>query len=187
MQKIIHRTYKFRLYPNKQQVTELENLLLGCRKVYNRTMKMLSKESKYTPGAPNVRRLVEIRPKALQRYIANTHYAWASAAIIIAERRAEVYWKRRNNGDKVGRPRNKTKIRYNTAPWTDSAVMLHAKHVLISGINGHIKSRIHRSIPEDAEDIMYSFKRHNNKWYLLVAFSKYIKPVVCDVDYNIRR
>ena len=35
---MLHRTYKFRLYPTRQQSTKMQHILDTCRWVYNKTL-----------------------------------------------------------------------------------------------------------------------------------------------------
>lgn len=155
-------TYKFRLYPNKEQTEKLELCLETCRQTYNQLLSKLSEG--FTKSEiqnyildlkvcyPNMK---EVHSKVLQmenqKLFANLSGLGNS----------------KKNGNKVGRLRYKGKGWKKTFTYNQSGFkIIDNKKLYLSKI-GEVKCKVHREVEGAIKQI--EIKREVDKWFALIS------------------
>ena len=169
------RSYKYRLYPNKEQAKKLEKTLEICRHVYNtalqeriwyykETKKMLSyydQDGEMRECRNQDEELLQVNVHVLRNVLHRVDYAYQN------------FFRKLKNPKikKKGFPRFKSKDRYRSfiCPINKGNVDVlrnNDKHIKLKIPSiGSIKMRYSRLIPEESKIKNYIVIRKNNKWY----------------------
>ena len=142
------RAYKFRFYPNPEQIHRLEGMLDSCRFLYNSALQ--ERQYAYQAGKPitcfeQIKELPQIR-EALPDY-RNIHSQVLQDVLRRLEKAFQNYFRRVNERKgKVGYPRFKPKWRYKsfTNPQSGFKILVNG-HVNLSKI-GKLRVFMHRKI-----------------------------------------
>lgn len=161
-------TYKFRLYPNKEQEKNLLWTLDKCRFVYNKMLEGLNGQDK-----PNrlelqnsIPELKEEHPELKEVYSKTLQY---ESYRLFSNLRALA--KLKKNGKKVGKLRFKSKSRFKTFSYNQSGFKIVATDKRLDKLHlskvGDIPIRVHRKIDGRIKQVIV--KRYKSgKWFALV-------------------
>jgi putative transposase len=168
-------TYKFRLYPNKNQEQKLLETLNKCRFVYNKLLEGLNKQDK-----PNrlelqnsIPKLKEEHPELKEVYSKVLQY---ESYRLFSNLRALA--KLKKNGKKVGKLRFKGKGWFKTICYNQSGfkIIKTGKRLELLHLSkiGNIPIRIHREINGKIKQII--IKRYNSgKWFAYIQVESNIE------------
>ena len=184
---MILRSYKFRLYPNKEQERRLEEQLEISRWLYNRLLEEIDKarkEGKFSTPSLKKRgkqrkiitqkdtqalivKLKEENPdlkKVYSKVLQMVNYQlWSNIRALS---------RLKKNGKKIGKLRYKKKGRFKSLNFNQSGFSIDVKHNRISFSKiGGIKAKIHREIDGKVKGIWLK-KYPSGKWYAIVQIEK---------------
>lgn len=163
------RTYKFRLYPNKEQEHRLQITLDNCRLVYNQLLEGLNNQPK-----PNRLELQNSIPKLKKQYpwLKDTYSKTLQYESYRLFSNLQTLGQLKKKGRKVGRLRFKGKDWFKTFYYNQSGFKViqtntRLKRLHLSKI-GDITIRIHRKIKGTIKQIIVK-KYPSGKWYASVC------------------
>jgi len=162
----MRRTYKYRLYPNKEQVAALEHQLNEACSLYNAALqerrdawKMQRVNLNYYDQANQLKEIREAGNLALANFSA------CQDVLRRVDKTFRAFFRRIKAGDKAGYPRFKSRDRFDsyTFPaWGDGCHLTEASRLKIQGV-GVIKLKMHRPIVGEIKTL--TLKREAGKWY----------------------
>lgn len=174
-----HKSYKFRLYPNKAQAEKLQWILDRCRELYNAALQERKEAYKYTSKSINryqqSKSLTDIRDNDRPEYqeICRTVL---TDVLIRLEKAYNDFFRRIKNGEKPGHPRFQGQSRYNSFSYISPIGGLKVtypvdpknKHgrVTLSRF-GSMKIRLHR--PMEGTIKTCTIKREGEHWYAIFS------------------
>jgi len=128
----MHRMYKYRLYPRKQQETQLTRHLNICKDIHN----TLLHHCRHSPTPPSQYTLNKLLPTLKQD---NPEYADVHSQVLqnISKRIRDAYHgyhARRKAGLKAGRPRYKSTDRYKSMTYPQSGFKVEGDRLTLSKI-----------------------------------------------------
>jgi len=173
----MRKAFKYRLYPTKPQLQDLERTLELCRQLYNAALQErrdAHRKAGRTVGFYEQNRwLPQIRAE-LPEY-RGIHSQVLQDAIKRVDRAFQGFFRRVKAGQKAGYPRFKGKGRYDSftfpqAGTTGVKLQEGGKRVLIYGI-GSVKVKLHR--PLEGRLKTATLKREGDHWYIVF---------VCEVE-----
>jgi len=166
---MILRSYKFRLYPNKEVEKKLEEQLEICRWLYNRLLEEINnarKEGRKITQKDTQALIVKLKEenpelkKVYSKVLQMVNYQlWSNMRALS---------KLKKNGKKIGKLRFKKRRRWKSLNYNQSGFSVDTKHNRISLSKiGSIKAKIHRKIDGKVKG-MWIKKYPSGKWYAIV-------------------
>ena len=162
----MHRTYKYRLYPNKEQTIALEHQLSEARSLYNAALQERRDAWKMQRVSRNyydqANQLKEIRDEG---NLGLANFSACQDVLRRVDKTFKAFFRRIKAGEKAGYPRFKLRDRfdsYSFPAWGDGCHLTDAGRVKIQGI-GTVKLKLHRSIAGGIKTL--TLKREAGKWY----------------------
>ena len=154
------QTYKFRLYPTKEQTEKLELSLDICRRTYNYLLAELDKGFTKVELANYLLDLKVVNPEMKEVYSKviqkeNDNLFSNLSGLSVSKK----------NGNKVGRLRFKGRGWKKTFTFNQSGFKLIDKKLHLSKI-GEIKIKVHREVIGKIKQVI--IKREINKWYAII-------------------
>jgi putative transposase len=182
---MIRKSYKYRLYPNKEQEQKLIWTLDRCRELYNAALQERKEAYKYVgqsiSHAEQSRELTEIRQEIRQEYQEiNAHVL--QDVLKRLDKTFQAFFRRIKIGEKPGFPRFQGRDRYNSFTNPDGlghGVRIEKSHLIFPKI-GSIKIKLHRSIEGKIKTT--TIKREGEQWY--VNFSCEIEAEKLPISYE---
>lgn len=171
------KTYKYRLYPTKQQKQLLADTLECCRVLYNCALEQ--RKIAYRQFGVSVRRLDQqaelLEIKEYFPEYKKIHSQVLQEVILRVDRSFQNFFRRLKNNEKPGYPRFKGKGWYDSFTYPQSGFSLSAnskgnQRLKLSKI-GEVKIKLHRVIKGTIKTC--TIKREADKWY--VCFSCEVK------------
>jgi putative transposase len=177
------KSYRYRIYPTKSQVTLLEFNLYVCRTIYNWLLDAATHEYK--------NRKHTMTRKEMYRYITIFSETWDSLTKIhsqlpqnAADRLHKAmanFFRRVRNKPNPAYPRFKSYNSYVSFTYPQSGFSIDSDGKLYLSKIGHIKIKQHRPIVGDIKTC--NVKRKNNKWYVsLSAIQEKVEPKLKPID-----
>lgn len=163
------KTYKFRLYPRKAQIVELEKMLDGHRELYNAAIqerteawKRCRKSISYYDQTAQVKCIREDRED-----MGVWSYKSLSLTLRKVDKAFQSFFRRIKKGFKNGYPRFKSKSRFNSVYFIfGNGVQIKNKSLYMYGITETVKVKWHREIPAEGKIKQVVIKReHSGKWH----------------------
>jgi len=160
------KTFKYRLFPNKTQEANLENLFEATRYLYNCALehrilcwKQWHKYVSYYEQASSVR---EIR--GLDEEIAKINYSCYRYTLVRLDRAFRSFFRRVKNGETPGFPRFKSRERFRSVvfPAYGKGIKIKGKVLYVQNV-GNIKIKLHRQTKGIIKTV--AIKEHNGKFY----------------------
>ncbi|MEM3532053.1 MAG: transposase [Candidatus Methanomethyliaceae archaeon] len=180
----VQLTYKFRLYPNKEQEERLFETLELCRQTYNYFLAHWNKKDKMPSRfelqaqSPNLKKerpeLKRVYSKVLQMVLHQLYSNLKSLSRL------------KKNGKKVGRLRFKGKGWYKTFVYNQSGFRLIKTGKRLDSLHlskiGSIPIRVHRTIEGRIKQVMV--KRHNSgRWFTCISVEREVNFVQREPKY----
>lgn len=174
----MRRTYRYRLYPTRNQVAALEHQLGQACDLYNAALehrkRMWREHGKPVSAYEQMRELKELRRDGLLDGDAN---AWSQAdALRRLDRAFDAFFRRLKTGERPGYPRHRSPHRYDTLCWQMAGGRGGGCHIrdgrlALQGV-GHVKVRWHRSLPAEAIIKTAQVTRFASGWYVCFALDE---------------
>ena len=180
------KTYKYRLYPTKQQKQLLADTLESCRVLYNCALEQ--RKVAYRQFGVSVRRLDQqaelLEIKEYFPEYKKIHSQVLQEVILRVDRSFQNFFRRLKNNETPGYPRFKGKGWYDSFTYPQSGFSLSAnskgnQRLKLSKI-GEVKIKLHRVIKGTIKTC--TIKREADKWY--VCFSCEVKPEILPKTYK---
>jgi putative transposase len=186
----MHKTYKYRLSPTKQQITALEAQLEECRRLYNAALEERRdawerckdrwvscdggwKKCSKTKECPH--KITFFSQTYQLKHIRAEGSLTAGAPFVVqrdvlkrVDLAFQAFYRRCRNGEKPGYPRFKGRKRYDSMTGENypSGIKLKQDTKRLSWLGVRdIKVKLHRPIPEDATIKSVTIRRSNGDWY----------------------
>ena len=156
-------SYKFRLYPNKNQEKTLELSLDICRQTYNHLLEELNNQTKIERNKiqHKIVELKKINPDMKKVYSKTLQYECHRLFSNLSSLAVK-----KKRGKKVGKLRFKGKQWFKTMNFNQSGYKLDGNRLYISKI-GKIKINRHREINGNIKHIF--IKQQSGKWYAILV------------------
>lgn len=166
----IHKTFKYRLYPTKEQISKLNETLWLCSVLYNQCL--AERRDCWEFGGHSVTkydqmsRLPELRK--LDERFAKVYAQVLQDVVKRLDRTYGDFFRRVKNGEKAGYPRFKSARRYDsfTYPQMTKNLRFEGNKYNFPKI-GEVKIKLHRPIEGKIKTV--SFKREIDSWYVVFA------------------
>lgn len=162
------RTYKYRLYPNKEQVERLSSTLEACRQIYNCGLtqrrwyyRETSKSLTYTRQAEEMAEASRENPE-----LAQVHSQVRQDTLRRLDKAFSAFFRRMKRGEKSGFPRYKGRNRYHSFTYPQSGFRLKGEKKLFLSKIGTVRIRKHRDIPSEATIKTLTIKKEGDRWYV---------------------
>ena len=166
------KTYKFRLYPNRKQVAQLNYMLELCKNLYNVALdqrsnawKFCGESIRYIDQANELKEIKRTHPEY------NDIHSQVEQDVLRRLDKAFKDFFRRIQDQKKGRrvkagyPRFKGKYRYNTIIYPQSGFkLIDERHISVSKLDGSVRIIRHREVEGKVKTM--TIKRYSNgQWY----------------------
>ncbi len=192
MEKVILKAYKYRMYPNKEQITFLENHFGACRFVYNyfwhkyRDSKLqskieLQKELKELKKQDEYKWLNNINSQSLQVSIHNLMKAYKRAFTreVVRERKTAIAKaktpKQKAKSLHLGFPKFKSKKNSYQSFNVPQNVKVKEGRVYIPKLKSGIKVKFHRMLPQNGRIKQATISRKNGKYFISILVEEVIE------------
>ena len=162
----IKRTYKYRIYPNREQKSILDNWLETCRVLYNDCLTERRDAWQYCRKSINcydqANQLKEI--KTFDDDLKEVHSQVTQDTLKRVDKSFKNFFKRVKRKEKAGYPRYKGSDRYDSFTYPQGGFKLEDRKLILSKI-GSINIKKHRNMPEEANIKTCTIKRDLDRWY----------------------
>ena len=167
----MHRSFKYRLYPSKEQIDALDQTLETHRHLYNSALAW--REGLYETGKMSVKyseqsaRLTAVRTK--DEHLSQVNFSSCQHTLRRLNTAFQNFFRRVKEGDKPGYPRFKGIGRFDSVRFTYAdGCRIKGRQLALQFI-GAVKVKWHREVPEDARIMSATVSRKSGEWY--VSFS----------------
>ena len=168
----MRKSFKFRLYPNKEQEQKMFFTLDRCRELYNAALSERRDSYKYTGKGVTYydqkKDLPEI--KEIREEYNNIHSQVLQDVMLRLDKGMKSFFRRVKKGEAPGYPRFQGRNRYDSFTYPQGGYTLSEKHVSLSKI-GKVKVTLHRPIEGTIKTA--TVKREVDQWYIVFS---------CDVE-----
>lgn len=163
------KTFKYRIYPTKKQIREMEQWLEECRWLFNHFLaerkeswEQEQKNSNYHTQATSLPILKKQRPS-----LANVHSQVLQNVAVRIDLAFKAFFRRVKAGEKPGYPRFRGKGRYDSFAFPQSGFNLNGNVLRLSKI-GNVKVVLHRPVEGGIKTC--AIKRSSTgKWYVMFS------------------
>ncbi len=160
------KSYKFRIYPNKEQETALENTLRTCRHLYNNILaeRKAMWESMGISVTYKMQQNTLPERKENNPYLEQVHSQVVQDVLWRVDKAYKAFFRRVKKGEKAGYPRFKNRDRYDslTYPQYPSGAIIKDDKLRLSKI-GDIRIFLHRKIEGTIK--ICTIRRDVDRWY----------------------
>ena len=168
----MQRTYKYRLYPNKEQVKKFEQTLNVCRNLYNNALTQRKKYYKQNgKGLSRVKQQELLKKRKKEDvYLKQVHSQILQDVLFRVEKAFALFFIRlKAKNSKAGYPRYKSYNRYDSFTYPQQpGFKLNGKELKLSKI-GIIKIKLHRPIQGEIKTC--TIKIEIDRWYACFSAS----------------
>lgn len=171
----MRKSYKYRIFPSKAQVTRLEQTLGVCAELYNAALQ--ERRDAYRLERKSIRyldqqnQLPEI--KASRDDVAAIHSQVLQDVLRRLDKAFQTFFRRVKAGEKAGFPRFRSRKRYDSFTYSQSGFSLKDSKLQLSKV-GDIRVKLHRPIQGDIKTLTVT-RCASGKWF--ACFSVEIEPV----------
>ena len=173
----MEKTYKFRLYPSKQQVNLLNNVLNSCRYLYNTQLEyeryVYEKDIKFANRIELNNLLPDI--KIINPSLKSIHSQILQNVNDRVIKSFNGFFTRVKNGQKSGFPRFKNIHRYNSFSYPQTGFKFASNKKLKLSKIGEINIKLHRLIKGKVKTLTI-IKTPTNKWFACFSVQHDINP-----------
>lgn len=160
----MRRTFKYRLYPTKAQVLQLEHQLGLCRELYNAAVQ--ERRDAWRTSHVSIgfnaqsAQLPEIKDERPE--LESVYSQVLQDVLHRVDKNFKAFFTRVKQGLKAGFPRFRSAVRYDSLTYPQLGFALEARHLKLSKI-GRIKIKLHRQLEGKVKTL--TLKREADKWY----------------------
>jgi len=171
------KSYQYRIYPTKSQITVLNNTLEICRKVYNNTLALRKDSWEYDQRSLTYFNTANelVTWKKEYPYLKQVHSQVLQNVQVRVDLAFKAFFKRVKSGETPGYPRFKGKGRYSSITYPQSGYKINVDSIKLSKI-GKIKTIFHRNVEGNIKTVSVR-KNPTNKWYISISCEEV--PVRC--------
>ena len=170
---MIRRTFKYRLYANRQQREKLQATLEVCRELYNAALQ--ERREAWASARINVGYAAQASQlpaiKELREDLRAIHSQVLQDTLRRVDKAFQAFFLRCQRGQKPGFPRFRSKRRYHSFTYPQSGFRLGGGKLSLSKI-GNVKIKLHRELKGEVKTL--TIKRENGAWY--ACFSCVVAP-----------
>jgi putative transposase len=166
------KTFKYRLYPHRQQRERLQTTLDVCRELYNAALqerrdgyRVANAKLNYYTQANQLSEIKERRPD-----VASLHSQVLQDVLKRVDKAFKAFFRRVHRRQTPGFPRFRSRYRYDSFTYPQSGFQLGGK-LQLSKV-GNVKIKLHRELKGEIKTL--SIKRENGNWY--ACFSCVVVP-----------
>lgn|SRR5690625_4387735 len=166
------KTFKYRIYPTKEQTKKIEQTLYLCRYLYNNALEQrITVYEKHNISLSYTKQANELKyvKQALNEY-RSIHSQVLQDVLKRLDRSFQNFFRRLNTNEKPGFPRFQGKNRYNSFTYPQSGFSLKDNKIKLSKI-GNIRMNLHRKLSGELKTCTIMHK--NNRYYV---------ALVCEVE-----
>lgn len=170
------RTYKYRIYPTKSQISNLENQFSMCRHLYNwsrneriEAYEAGEKSVSYYDQQNKLPTLKKDRP-----WFKSVHSQVLQSTLRRLDTAYQNFFRRVKKGEKPGFPKVKKKGQWNSILYPQ--FLTHPGPITIVPKIGKVKTVFHRPIPESAKIKTLSIMKQAGKWFACFSFEISLIP-----------
>jgi putative transposase len=160
----MRKTFKYRLYPSKDQLARLEQTLTTCRILYNSAL--AERKSAWDTEGRSVgyhEQAVALRARKRENpYLPQVHSQVLQDVLRRVDRSFKNFFRRVKNGEKPGYPRFKGRDRYDSFTFPQSGFAINGKKLVLSKI-GAVSIKRHR--PIEGEVKTCTIRRDIDRWF----------------------
>lgn len=163
------KTYKYRLYPNKQQIEKLEQTLTTCRMLYNDALnERKTYYEKNHKGLTAFTQINSLPDKKLENsYLNQVHSQILQDVFRRLDKAFQNFFRRVRQGEKPGYPRFKSANRYHSFTYPQYGGFKLTDDGLGLSKIGTIKIKLHR--PLESKPKTCTIKREIDRWYACIS------------------
>ena len=166
----MQRTYKYRIYPTKEQTKKLEKTLEICRKLYNDCLS--ERRRYYEENGKGLSRLTQQKllkeRKKKEPYLMGVHSQVLQNVLFRVEHAFNLFFQRlKSKGQKAGYPRYKGKNRYDSFTYPQQPGFRVENGKLKLSKIGTLKIKLHRPIQGEMKTC--TIKREIDRWYACIS------------------
>ena len=169
---MLRRTFKYRLYPNRQQREKLQTTLEVCRELYNAALQerreAWASARKSIGYVEQANQLGDI--KAIREDVRAVHSQVLQDTLRRLDKTFQAFFLRCKRGEKPGFPRFRAPSRYDSFTYPQTGFQLNGR-LTLSKI-GAVKIKLHREVKGDIKTL--TIKQENGLWY--ACFSCVVAP-----------
>jgi putative transposase len=163
----LYKTYKYRLYPTKNQIEKLDWTLETCRILYNSCL--VDRNRHYEETKTFLSRIdqqkILVQDKKNIEYLKNIHSQVLQDVLFRVEKAYVNFFRRvKEKKGKAGFPRFKNQDRYDSITYSQSGFEIDKDGKLKLSKIGHIKIKLHRDINGTIKTC--NIKKEIDKWYV---------------------
>lgn len=174
--KIIRKTFKYRIYPSKAQVTKLNETLAICAELYNAGLQerkeAWQRERKSISYCDQTLQLVQIKP--VREDVASVNSNVLENVLKRVDLAFKAFFRRVKAGAQPGYPRFRSARRYDSITFRQIGNSLAGHKLRLSKI-GNVRIKLHR--PIDGTIKTLTIKREAGRWFALFACNATSKPL----------
>ncbi|MHC1611210.1 MAG: RNA-guided endonuclease InsQ/TnpB family protein [Candidatus Methanospirareceae archaeon] len=163
----MRRTYRFRIYPSKEQEEKMEQWLNTSRHLYNKALaerkEAYERDKTYISYYDQANALK--KAKKSDESLRAVHSQVLQDVLRRLDKAFQNFFRRVKNGEKPGYPRFKSKDRFNSFTFPQSGFDIREGKLILSKI-GAIKLTQHREIPKEGVIKTCAIKRDVDQWYV---------------------
>ncbi|WP_053958342.1 RNA-guided endonuclease InsQ/TnpB family protein [Sulfobacillus thermosulfidooxidans] len=171
----MRKTYKYRLYPTKEQEAKIQFTLERCRLLYNRLLderRVAYNTDKTTLNYYNQANTLTERKKYIPA-LKQVHSQVLQDVVKRLDKAFQAFFRRVKTGEKPGYPRFKSVSRYNSFTYPQGGYSINGNRLVLSKI-GEVKIKLHRQ--PQGKIKMCTVVVKNGKYYACLS---------CEVEPNI--
>lgn len=179
----IRRAYKYRLYPTKDQATQMDSIIETCRHIYNDALtqrRWYYQESKKSIGwMAQSKEICAYRREGDDEYLKAVPAHVCLEVVIRLDKAYQNFFRRVKLGGKPGFPRYKAKARYDSFTYPDPdqqgyGLQLNEdkpkrSRIRLQGV-GSVKIRYHHPIPDEARIKTCTIRKAAGRWFACLSF-----------------
>lgn len=163
-------SYKYRLYPSNQQKAQLTTMLGSLCDLYNAGLQQrIEAYQRHGRTLRYVEQSAELKAvRAADDILGGLSFSTEQQVLRRLDKAFRAFFGRLKKGGKAGFPRFRAKSMFDSAEMRvgDGLTIRKSKRLRITGIDGEIKVKWHRDIPNEAELGAAVVSRANGRWYI---------------------
>ena len=173
--RIIHKTFKYRIYPTKAQRTQLENTLLLCCELYNAALQERRDAWRINHESVNFAVQSAQLPDIKEgRQELNSVYSQVLQDVLHrVDKTFKAFFGRVKQKEKVGYPRFRSRSRYGSFTYPQLGFSIQGSRLSMAKI-GKVKIKLHRAIEGKIKTV--TIKREAGRFYACFAVECEVKP-----------
>lgn len=170
------RTYKFRLYPSKEQKETIHHTLERCRLLYNRLLeeRILAYKQNVVTLTYNQQQNSLPERKTFIPVLKTIHSQVLQDVAKRLDKAYQAFYRRVKNGEKAGFPRFKPKNRCNSFTYPQSGFALKGTRIELSKI-GDVQIKLHRQPQGTIKTCTITVK--NGRYYACLSYEGEAQPI----------